>query len=186
LPGNISPQARNEVGLQMQKPLERSSVEAYLFAFVGIAAAAIPMTWYIRAFLVLCLAFIAIDLIVRSPLTVNWPTRVKFFCGVTALVLLILASWRPVIEDYRGIELADVRLRLVHPAAPMLILDNDSGVIAKDIKKMFGIWNADDLRTHVQGSAGNDPLPIPIATFDALRPHVSSGPADLKVSIKNR
>ena len=58
----------------------------------------------------------------------------------------------------------------------MLILDNTSGVVAKDIKKMVGIWNADDLRTFVAGSSGNDPLPIPISTFDALRPHVASGP----------
>jgi|HubBroStandDraft_6_1064221.scaffolds.fasta_scaffold2529118_1 hypothetical protein len=47
--------------------LERSSLEAYLFALVGIAAAAFPMTWYFRAFLVLVLAGIIVDLIIRSP-----------------------------------------------------------------------------------------------------------------------
>jgi len=76
-------------------------------------------------------------------------------------------------------ERPDVSLRLVHPAGPMLVLDNNSGVIARDTKKTIGIWNADDLRTYIPGSSGNDPLPIPISTFDVLRPHVSSGPEGL-------
>lgn len=76
-------------------------------------------------------------------------------------------------------EKPDVSLRLVQPAGPMLVLDNNSGVIARDIKKLVGIWNADDLRTYVPGSSGNDPLPIPVSTFDVLRPHVSSGPESL-------
>lgn len=155
--------------------LSRSSVEAYLFGFIGIAAVAFPMTWYFRSLLVVCLIGIVIDLIIRSPLTVWWPVRAKLFCGTVTVCLLASASWRPILEDFRGPELPEVKLRLVHPISPMIVLDNTSGVVARDIKKMIGIWNADDLRTYVQGSSGNDPLPIPISTFDVLRPHVSSG-----------
>jgi pimeloyl-ACP methyl ester carboxylesterase len=70
----------------------------------------------------------------------------------------------------------DVAMRFVHPMSPMLVLENASGSIAREIKKTIAIWNADDLRTYIAGSSGIDPLPIPISTFDVLRPHVSSGP----------
>jgi hypothetical protein len=159
--------------------LKGSSVEAYLFAFIGIAAAAIPMSWYLRTCLIIVLAGIAIDLIIRCPLTIRWPVRAKLFCGTVAIALLVLASWRPILEDYRGAELPDVGMHLVHPISLMLVLKNNSGVIARDIKKMVAIWNADDLRVYVPGSSGNDPLPISVATFDVLRPHISSGPESI-------
>lgn len=84
-------------------------------------------------------------------------------------------SWRPILEDYRGVELPEIKLRLVHPISPMVVLDNVTGVLARDIKKTVAVWNADDLRAYSTGSSGNDPLPIPISTFDVLRPHTSSG-----------
>jgi hypothetical protein len=89
--------------------------------------------------------------------------------------MLVATSWRAVRDDYRGAEQPEVALRLVHPESPMIALDNKSGTVARDIKWMVAIWNADDLRVYVPGSAGNDPLPIPISTFDFLRPHASSG-----------
>lgn len=159
--------------------LKQSSLEAYLFALVGIAAAAFPMTWYFRSLLVLIMAGIIVDLIIRSPWTANWQWRPKLFCIVTAFCLLGAAAWRPIADDYRGAELPEGGLRFVHPELPMLVLDNNSSAIARDIKKMVGIWNADDLRTYVAGSSGDDPLPIPVSTFDMLRPHTSSGPESL-------
>jgi hypothetical protein len=143
--------------------LERSSLEAYLFAIVGIAAVAFPMTWYFRSLLVLVLAGIIIDLIIRSPLTAKWGWRPKLFCCLAAIGLLAAAAWRPIAEDFRGVELPEVTLRFVHPISPMLALDNNSGAIARDIKWTTAIWNTDDLRAYVPGSAGNDPLvPHPV------------------------
>ncbi len=134
------------------------------------------MTWYLRSLLVLCLIGIATHFIIRSPLTIGWPRRAKIFCSTAAILLLVAASWRPIIDDYRGAELPEVALRLIHPLSPMTVLDNLSDVVARDTKRTIAIWNADDLRTYVPGSSGNDPLPIPISTFDVLRPHASSGP----------
>lgn len=69
----------------------------------------------------------------------------------------------------------EVTARFAHPSSPMLVLDNEFAAIARDIKMVFAIWNADDLRTYVPGSSGDDPLPIRISTYDVLRPHTSSG-----------
>jgi hypothetical protein len=164
--------------------LQRSRIEAYL-ALAGIAAAALPMTWYLRSALILLLAGIIADLIVRSPLTIKWPLWVKGFCIVAALALLIATAWRPIFDDYRGVELPEVGLRFVSPQAPMIVLDNKSGAIAKEIKWIAAIWNADNLRGYIQGSDGYDPLPIPVQTFDVLRPHTSSGGQGVFLQSKN-
>ena len=69
-------------------------------------------------------------------------------------------------------ELPDVALRFVYPKSPALILDNQSAVIARDIKWTVLLWNM-DLPDR------NDPLPIPVSTFDWLRPHDQGGPQNL-------
>ena len=72
------------------------------------------MTSYFRAFLVLVLAGIIVDLIYPGPpLTATWRWRPKLFCSVAALCLLGAAAWRPIYDDYRGDERPDVTLRFV-------------------------------------------------------------------------
>ncbi|MGA2782125.1 MAG: hypothetical protein ABSF13_09430 [Smithella sp.] len=63
-------------------------------------------------------------------------------------------------------------LRFVYKKEPALVLDNVSGKIAREIKWGVFLWNYDLPER-------NDPLPIPVATFDWLRPHDHSGPLDL-------
>ena len=135
--------------------LQRSSLEAYLFALVGIAAAAFPMTWYFRFLLVLVLAGIIVDLIIRSPWTVSWQWRPKLFCIIAAGALLTAAAWRPIADDYRGTEQPDVTLSLVVAKQPMLQLENLSGVVAQQIKYSFALWNLDTTDPNSKKSASN-------------------------------
>lgn len=66
----------------------------------------------------------------------------------------------------------DVTLRFVYPKSPALILVNTSDKVARDIKWAVLLWNL-DLPTRV------DPLPIPVSTFDWIRPHSEGGPTSL-------
>ena len=66
----------------------------------------------------------------------------------------------------------DVSLRFLYPEAPSLVLENNSDVIAKDIKWTVVLFNM-DLPDR------NDPLPIPISTFDWIAPHSRGGPLDM-------
>jgi pimeloyl-ACP methyl ester carboxylesterase len=66
----------------------------------------------------------------------------------------------------------DVTLRLVYPGEPALLLINQSGAIARDIKWTVTLWNLDlPERTN--------PLPIPVSTFDWIRPRQTGGPQNL-------
>lgn len=79
-------------------------------------------------------------------------------------------------------EQPDVTLRFIYPASPALVLVNQSAALARDIKWSVVLWNMDDPRTYVNANPGpdaHDPLPIPVATFDFLRPHTSGGPQNL-------
>lgn len=105
-------------------------------------------------------------------------------CGFVLGVLLCIAA----IGCFVFIpapEVPEVTAKFVHPQSPMLVLDNTSGAIARNIERAFAIWNADDLRTYVPGSSGDDPLPIPISTFDVLRPHTASGPESMFQAVMN-
>lgn len=66
----------------------------------------------------------------------------------------------------------DLAIRFVHPESPSLVLINQSSVIAKDIKWTIALWN-------MELPERNDPLPIPISTFDWIRPHSESGPQNI-------
>jgi hypothetical protein len=78
----------------------------------------------------------------------------------------------PPINEKGAQELADVSLRFVYPKSPALILVNNSDVIAKNIKWSVALWNM-DLPDR------NDPLPIPVSTFDWIKPHDEGGPQNL-------
>jgi hypothetical protein len=66
----------------------------------------------------------------------------------------------------------EVALRFVYPEAPALVIANPSDVIARDIKWTVVLWNR-DLPDRM------DPLPIPVSTFDWIRPHDQSGAQNL-------
>jgi hypothetical protein len=63
-------------------------------------------------------------------------------------------------------------LRFVYQKSPALIPVNQSNVIAKNIKWTVALWNM-DLPDR------DDPLPIPVSTFDWLRPNDEGGPQNL-------
>jgi hypothetical protein len=65
-----------------------------------------------------------------------------------------------------------VGLRFVEPTDPLLVIVNQSSVVARDIKWMLALWNM-DLPDR------DDPLPIPTSGFDWLRPNDESGPGVL-------
>jgi hypothetical protein len=90
------------------------------------------------------------------------------------LIGIVLLLWIPsIIEHVRPAkELPDVALQFVYPKSPAVVLVNQSAVIARDIKWSVQLWNM-DLPDR------NDPLPIPISTFDWLRPHEQGGPQNL-------
>lgn len=66
----------------------------------------------------------------------------------------------------------DVTLRFVYPSDPVLLIVNQSDAIAREMKYMVVMWNMDR-------PDQNDPLPIPVATFDWLKPHGEGGPENL-------
>lgn len=66
----------------------------------------------------------------------------------------------------------DVALSFVYPNSPALMIVNQSGVVARDMKWAVELWNV-DLPDR------NDPLPIPWSSFDWLKGHSSGGPMNL-------
>jgi len=88
-------------------------------------------------------------------------------------VALTFLAWRyPLFWNPSDRLEPDVSLRFVYPKSPSLILVNQSGVIARNIKWTAALWNI-DLPDR------NNPLPIPVSNFDWIRPHDESGPLDL-------
>jgi hypothetical protein len=76
----------------------------------------------------------------------------------------------------------DVTLRFVYPTSPALVLVNESSVVARSIKWTVVLWNLDDPRTYANPAPipdAHDPLPIPVSTFDFLRPGTTGGPQGL-------
>jgi len=66
----------------------------------------------------------------------------------------------------------DVALHFVHPKAPALVITNLSDAVARDIKWAIAVWNMDI-------PDRNDPLPIPVSTFDWIKAHDEGGPQGL-------
>ena len=66
----------------------------------------------------------------------------------------------------------DVKLSFIYAKSPALIIVNPSDLIAREIKWTVVLWNM-DLPDR------DEPLPIPISTFDWVRPHDESGPENL-------
>jgi hypothetical protein len=81
------------------------------------------------------------------------------------------------IVDYMNVEATppDVGLRFVYAKSPALLIVNQSGVVARDIKWMVELWDMD-------APNQNSPLPIPTTAFDWIQPHANGGPENLFAS----
>jgi hypothetical protein len=66
----------------------------------------------------------------------------------------------------------DVSLRFIYPQSPALVLVNRSTRVAREIKWSAAFWNMDLPER-------NDPLPIPVQTFDWIQPGKEGGPQGL-------
>ena len=66
----------------------------------------------------------------------------------------------------------EVGLRFVHANRPALIISNLSDSVARNIKWTVLLWNM-DLPDR------NDPLPIPVSSYDFIRSHAEGGPQNL-------
>jgi hypothetical protein len=161
-PGTIR---REELGVQT---LERSNVEFYLGVVITIFSAVLPMTWWLRCLFLLVVAGIIIDVVYRSPLTINWSFKKKAFLALLGMVLVTAIGWRPIRDDYIGTELPDVALQFVYPNSPMLRILNISNVTARQIKFTVAVWDIDKPQE-------KNPLQIPVQTFDFIRPHLFGG-----------
>jgi hypothetical protein len=75
-------------------------------------------------------------------------------------------------DEARLLEKPDLALRFVYPEFPALVLINQSSVLARDVKWTVVLWNRDLPQR-------NDPLPIPVSTFDWIRPNDEGGPQSL-------
>lgn len=83
-------------------------------------------------------------------------------------------------------ELPDVTLRFVYAKAPALLLINNSGILAKQIRWTVKVWDLDGSTTYFDtapASDVHDPLPVMKDTLDLLRPHSSGGPQNLFGSV---
>lgn len=152
------------------RPLERSSIEAYVAIVLGVLGVALPMTWYFRAALIALVIGLAIHLITRSPATIGWPFQKKLVWSVGAALLLMGVSANAIVEDYESAGGPDVMARLVGVAAPSFQIENVSGKPAKQVKAVFALWNRD---------AKGDPmqfLQVPSYTLDFVRPRQASIP----------
>ncbi len=84
----------------------------------------------------------------------------------------VVSHARPGNSEPPAAALADVALRLIYPKDPALMIMNSSDSLARDIKWTLLLWNM-DLPDR------NDPLPIPVSTFDWIRAHDQGGPENL-------
>jgi hypothetical protein len=66
----------------------------------------------------------------------------------------------------------DVVIRFVNRQDPLLVVENRSGVVAKEIKWVVALWNT-------SLADRDDPLPIPVSSFDWLKGHAESGAQSL-------
>lgn len=154
-----------------RNPLRKKPIDLWLA--IGGVVVAIVLTLVPKTPFVVIGSLILIFLLMLHPLwNFWWIEKTLFRRLVTCFLLLIIlfflgnASWPPEAKS------PDVSLRFIYSKNPNLVIVNQSDSIARDMKWMLAIWNM-DLPDR------NDPLPIPISTFDWLKPHTVSGPLGL-------
>lgn len=153
---------------------------------------------------IVIISLIVIFFLLVYPIWNFWWIEKKFYRRLAACFLLIIAlfflgraSWPPSVQETvkanstvtntpsphtptepKSIptvpkpKLQDVALRFIYAREPALVIVNRSNSTARDIKWTLAIWNMDL-------ADRNDPLPIPVSTFDWIRPHRESGPLNL-------
>lgn len=152
--------------------------------------------WALRAGLLAGLALIIYGL--AFTVMGIWPETLRprilpILAICTGLFLIIVGSvWFAKIEIKNkesptkiSFQIPDVVLSFSHPAFPVIVLTNQSDVLATNIKWSVYLWNMDDpkpLRSnpHAADHPGmHDPLPIPTSVFEFLKPRQSSNRIDL-------
>lgn len=126
-----------------KKPLSRSSIEASSGLILAIIASVFVMTWWLKAILIIALAGIIVDLIIRSPWTIQWHWLLRSAVSFIALLLLIVVSWNPVkdqwIKDHPIKENPPLIKTLKEPVAkipePVKKLPPIKSIKKEDIKK---------------------------------------------------
>ncbi len=156
--------------LKMARPVG-TGIEICAAVAVTALAVGLPTSWWCRVVLLLAAEGIVADLVWLSPLMTAQSRSRKICLALIGAALLLAVGWKPVRDGYVGAERPDVTFRFVYPLQPSLLLINNSGKVARDIKYSFLLWNLDrpDLATD------RNPLQIPAAGFDYIRPHERSG-----------
>ena len=81
--------------------LSRSSIEAYVFAAIGIILAVVPMTWWLRGIGLAVLIPIALDLIWHSPITHRAKSYLKVIIGLAAILIIGIIAAMVMPAEYR-------------------------------------------------------------------------------------
>jgi hypothetical protein len=80
-------------------PLERSTLEAYGGAILGVLGAVVT-AWWAKSILLVCAAGLLIHAVSRSSWTIRWSWRSKIATGFGVLVVLSLVGGAPIFEDF--------------------------------------------------------------------------------------
>jgi hypothetical protein len=81
--------------------LSRSSIEAYVGIAIAVVVTVFTLTWWVKASLVLVLAYMVCDVSLHSSWTLKLPKVGRSLVCLVALAVLGSFSWRPVYEQYR-------------------------------------------------------------------------------------
>jgi hypothetical protein len=83
-----------------KSPLERSTLEAYGGAVLGILGA-IVTAWWAKSILLACAAGLLVHAILRSNLTIHWSLWRKAVGVIGVLSILCLIGGNPILEDFQ-------------------------------------------------------------------------------------
>jgi len=155
-----------------RKSLDRADLLAIVSLILTILVVVLPITWWFQCLLLVIVFALVVWLAFVSPWTIGRPWWQKFLFTFVATAALIAVSRSPIKSQYEKQQPPDVIPLFVYPKEPALVLKNNSANTAREIKWGVTLWNLDtpDRR---------DPLPIPFALFDFIRPHEFSGAEQL-------
>jgi len=94
------PATRGIVTGMSDTQIERSSLEAYGGATLGVLIAVIPLHWQWQLILFIIIFCISIDVSWRGPAVNRWKKRYKLTLIVINFLLLIAIGWGPIHDQY--------------------------------------------------------------------------------------
>jgi hypothetical protein len=94
------PTTESDTKRMRRRPLERSSIEASISIAIAIGAVVFPITWYLKIVLLFVLWALIVDLVRRSPLTINYKPIWKLGLIAVALAVLVKVAWKPILGQY--------------------------------------------------------------------------------------